>query len=170
MEGMAHNGSSTDGGAAPYSWWRLRGSQWPKRSGRSGARITMWVTAKWRVDHDGVYWLASPGRRMVMHAGSGGVTSLTSVDDGSESQGFSDFKIGRGGSPRGPCSTPMLQFWWMVIDWRGIPISQEQWDPSKSVGDSRKVAICRPREICMVEGHTRTEHGKRVACWLSFAL
>ena len=33
------------------------------------------------------------------------------------------------------------------------PFFQEQWDPSKSVGDSQKVAIREPREICMVEGH-----------------
>jgi hypothetical protein len=33
---------------------------------------------------------------------------------------------------------------------------------SNSVGDSRKVVICRLREIRMVKCHTRTERGKRV--------
>jgi hypothetical protein len=35
---------------------------------------------------------------------------------------------------------------------------------------SRKVAICGPREMRMVKGHTRTESGKCVACWLGFSL
>jgi hypothetical protein len=39
---------------------------------------------------------------------------------------------------------------------------------SNSIGDSRKVAIHGLREIRMVEGHTRTEHRKRVACWSNF--
>jgi hypothetical protein len=39
-----------------------------------------------------------------------------------------------------------------------------------SVGDSRKVAIRGPREIRMVEDHTRTERGKYVSCWLGFPL
>jgi hypothetical protein len=52
----------------------------------------------------------------------------------------------------------------------GIPVSREQWDPSKYVGGSRKVAIRGPREICMVEGHTRTECGKCVTCWLALTL
>jgi hypothetical protein len=41
---------------------------------------------------------------------------------------------------------------------------------SNPVDDSRKAAICGPREIRMVEGHTRTERGKRVACWSGFFL
>jgi hypothetical protein len=57
-----------------------------------------------------------------------------------------------------------------VVDYVRIPVSQEQWDPSKSIGVSRKVAICGPREIRMVEGHTRTEREKRVACWSGFPL
>jgi hypothetical protein len=35
---------------------------------------------------------------------------------------------------------------------------------------SQKVAICGPREIRMVEGNTRTERRKCVACWSSFLL
>jgi hypothetical protein len=34
----------------------------------------------------------------------------------------------------------------------------------------QKVAICGPHGIRMVEGHTRTEHGKRVVCWSGFPL
>jgi hypothetical protein len=41
---------------------------------------------------------------------------------------------------------------------------------SNSDNDSRKVAIRGPREIRMVEGHTRIEREKRVACWSSFLL
>jgi hypothetical protein len=41
---------------------------------------------------------------------------------------------------------------------------------SNSVGDSQRVAICRLREICMVEVYTRNEHGKHVACWSDFPL
>jgi hypothetical protein len=40
---------------------------------------------------------------------------------------------------------------------------------SDSVNDSRKVAICGPCETRMVDGHTRTERGKRVACWPGFS-
>jgi hypothetical protein len=46
--------------------------------------------------------------------------------------------------------------------------SREEWYMSNNVDDSRKVAICRPRVICMVEGHTRTERGKHVVCWSGF--
>jgi hypothetical protein len=48
--------------------------------------------------------------------------------------------------------------------------SQKQWDPSKSVGVSQNVAICGPREMHMVLDHTRTERGKRAACWSDFPL
>jgi hypothetical protein len=41
---------------------------------------------------------------------------------------------------------------------------------SNSVGDSQNVDICGLHEIHVVEGHTRTEHGKRVACWSGFLL
>jgi hypothetical protein len=34
----------------------------------------------------------------------------------------------------------------------------------------RKVAICGSREIRIVEGHTRTERGKRMVCWSGFPL
>jgi hypothetical protein len=40
-------------------------------------------------------------------------------------------------------------------------LCREQWDPSKSVDISQKVAICGPREIRMVLDYTRTECGKR---------
>jgi hypothetical protein len=35
---------------------------------------------------------------------------------------------------------------------------------------SQKVAICEPREIRMVEGHTRNEHENHVAYWSDFSL
>jgi hypothetical protein len=55
-----------------------------------------------------------------------------------------------------------------AVDCVGSPFSREQWDPSKSVGVSHRVAIYGPREIRMVLGHTRTERGKRVTCWSGF--
>jgi hypothetical protein len=39
---------------------------------------------------------------------------------------------------------------------------------SSAIDDVRRVAICGPREICMVLDRTRTEHGKCVACLLGF--
>jgi hypothetical protein len=57
-----------------------------------------------------------------------------------------------------------------AVDYFGSPFSREQWDPSKSVGVSKKVAICGPREIYMVLDYMRTECGKRVACWSGFPL
>jgi hypothetical protein len=39
-----------------------------------------------------------------------------------------------------------------------------------SVDDSRRVAICGPREIRMILDHTWTEYGKCVACWSDFPL
>jgi hypothetical protein len=41
-----------------------------------------------------------------------------------------------------------------AVDCVGSPFSREQWDPSKSVGVSQKVAIRGPHEIRMVEDHT----------------
>jgi hypothetical protein len=52
----------------------------------------------------------------------------------------------------------------------GSPFSREQWDPSKSIGDSRNVAICGPHEIRVVLDHTRTERGKHATCWSGFSL
>jgi hypothetical protein len=52
----------------------------------------------------------------------------------------------------------------------GCPFSREQWDQSKSIGISQKVAICGPHEICMVLDHTRTKREKCVACWSGFSL
>jgi hypothetical protein len=52
----------------------------------------------------------------------------------------------------------------------GSTFSQEQYYSSNAVDDSRKVAICGPREIHMIEGHMRTERGMRVACWSGFSL
>jgi hypothetical protein len=39
-----------------------------------------------------------------------------------------------------------------------------------AIDDSRRVAICGPREIRMVLDHMRTERGKHVACWSGFPL
>jgi hypothetical protein len=41
-----------------------------------------------------------------------------------------------------------------AVDCVGSPFSREQWDLSKSVGISQKVAICGPHEIRMVLYHT----------------
>jgi hypothetical protein len=57
---------------------------------------------------------------------------------------------------------------WRAGDCIGSPFSWEQWDPSKSLGDSRKVSMRRPREIRMVWDHTRIERGMHIACWLGF--
>jgi hypothetical protein len=59
---------------------------------------------------------------------------------------------------------------WRAMDCVGSPFSQEQWDPSKSVRGLRNVAIRGSCEIRMVNGHTRTKRGKRVACWSGFPL
>jgi hypothetical protein len=50
------------------------------------------------------------------------------------------------------------------------PFYQEQWLCPSLLITSRKIAICGPREICMVDGHTWTKRGKRMACWSSFPL
>jgi hypothetical protein len=55
-----------------------------------------------------------------------------------------------------------------AVDCVGSPFSQEQWDLSKSISVSRRVAICGPCEIHMVFYHMQTEHGKRVACWSGY--
>jgi hypothetical protein len=57
-----------------------------------------------------------------------------------------------------------------AVDGVGSPFSLEQWDPSKSVGVSSKVAICGPRDIHIVLDYTWTECEKRVACWSGFPL
>jgi hypothetical protein len=57
-----------------------------------------------------------------------------------------------------------------AVDCVVIPFSREQWPYSTLSTTLRKVAICGPHEIRMVEGHTRTERGKRVACWSGFPL
>jgi hypothetical protein len=44
-----------------------------------------------------------------------------------------------------------------AVDCVGSPFSREQWDPSKSIGVSRKVAM-----------HPRTKRGMCVVCWLGF--
>jgi hypothetical protein len=56
------------------------------------------------------------------------------------------------------------------VDCVGSPFSREQWPCSTLLMTMRKVAICGPCEIRMVEGHTWTERGKRVACWLGFPM
>jgi hypothetical protein len=52
----------------------------------------------------------------------------------------------------------------------GSTFSQEQCVRPTLLMTSRKVALRGPREIRMVEGHTRTERGKRVSCWSGFPL
>jgi hypothetical protein len=52
----------------------------------------------------------------------------------------------------------------------GSPSSREQWIYSNLLTTSRKVAICGPCKIRMVEGHMRTKRGKRVAYWSGFSL
>jgi hypothetical protein len=48
--------------------------------------------------------------------------------------------------------------------------SREQWLCPPLLMTSRKVVIHEPREIRMVDDHTRTERGKRVACWSNFPI
>jgi hypothetical protein len=48
------------------------------------------------------------------------------------------------------------------------PFSWEQWPCSTLLMTTWKVAIRGPREVRMVDGHTRTERGKHVACWSGF--
>jgi hypothetical protein len=57
-----------------------------------------------------------------------------------------------------------------AVDCVRSPFSQEQWLCPSLLMTMRKVAICGLHEICMVLDHTRTERGKRVACWLDFPL
>jgi hypothetical protein len=56
-----------------------------------------------------------------------------------------------------------------VMEYLGSSSSWEQWICSNMLTIMRKVAICGPREIHMVEGHTWTR-GKRVAYWSDFSL
>jgi hypothetical protein len=56
------------------------------------------------------------------------------------------------------------------VDCVGSPSSRVQWICSNLLTTVWKVAICRLREIRMVVDYTRTERGKRVACWSSFPL
>jgi hypothetical protein len=56
-----------------------------------------------------------------------------------------------------------------AVDCVGNPFSRGQWDPSKSVGVSQKVAIGGSREICMVLDHTRTERGKACGVFVGFS-
>jgi hypothetical protein len=60
----------------------------------------------------------------------------------------------------------------LVMLWIGSRalFSQEQWLCPSLLTASRKVAICGPREIRMVDGHTRIECGKHVACCSGFPL
>jgi hypothetical protein len=50
------------------------------------------------------------------------------------------------------------------------PSSRGQWICSTLLMTTRKIAIHRPREIRIVDGHTQTEREKRVVCWSSFPL
>jgi hypothetical protein len=57
-----------------------------------------------------------------------------------------------------------------AVDCVGSPFSREQWFYLSLLIMERKVAICGPREICMILDHTWTEHGKHVVCWSGFPL
>jgi hypothetical protein len=57
-----------------------------------------------------------------------------------------------------------------AVDCVASPSSQVQWIRSNLLTIIQKVAMCGPRKICMVIEHTRSEHGKRVACWSGFPL
>jgi hypothetical protein len=57
-----------------------------------------------------------------------------------------------------------------VVDCVGSPSSRGQWIYLNMLTATRKVDIRGPREIRMVNGHKRTKHGKRMACWSSFPL
>jgi hypothetical protein len=48
--------------------------------------------------------------------------------------------------------------------------SRGQWICSNLLMIVLNVAICGPREICMVLEHTRIERGKRVTYWSGFLL
>jgi hypothetical protein len=60
----------------------------------------------------------------------------------------------------------------VVMLWIGSRVffSREQWLCPPLLMTSRKVVIHEPREIRMVDDHTRTERGKRVACWSDFPI
>jgi hypothetical protein len=57
-----------------------------------------------------------------------------------------------------------------AVDCVGSPFSQEQWLCPSLLMISWKVAIRRPREIHMIEGHKQTEREKRVVCRSGFPL
>jgi hypothetical protein len=57
-----------------------------------------------------------------------------------------------------------------AMDYVGSPSFRGQWICSNLLMTVRKVAICGPCEIHMVEGHTWTKRGKRVACWSGFPM
>jgi hypothetical protein len=51
-----------------------------------------------------------------------------------------------------------------AVDCVRSPFSRGQWICSNLLMTRQKVAICGPRDIRMIEGHTRTERGKCVMC------
>jgi hypothetical protein len=57
-----------------------------------------------------------------------------------------------------------------VVDCVGSHFSREQLPCSTLLMTTQNVAICVLLEICMVESHTRTGRGNRVACWSNFPL
>jgi hypothetical protein len=57
-----------------------------------------------------------------------------------------------------------------AVDCVGSPSSWRQWICRNLLTTSRKVVMRWPCEIRMVDGHTWTEHGKRVAYWSCFPL
>jgi hypothetical protein len=57
-----------------------------------------------------------------------------------------------------------------TVDCVGSPFAWEQWPCLTLLMTLRKIAICEPCEIHIVEGHTQTKSEKRVACWSGFPL
>jgi hypothetical protein len=55
-----------------------------------------------------------------------------------------------------------------TVDCVESPSSRGQWICSNLLMTMRKVAMCWPREICIVWDYTRTERGMRMACWSGF--
>jgi hypothetical protein len=56
-----------------------------------------------------------------------------------------------------------------AVDYVGGPFC-EHWLCPSLLTASQKIDIRGSREIRMIDGHMRTEHGKHVACWSGFPL
>jgi hypothetical protein len=57
-----------------------------------------------------------------------------------------------------------------AVDYVRSPFSREQWPYSTLLMIVQKIAMCGPHETYMIDGYTRTEREKRVACWSGFSL